>query len=198
MLEVETKLGKHLAGRTTKAGSLQRIAGYLVSMNVLKAATEQETMIITTRVPLLARCRRTLLPAALFLLLAAGAAIYYSGVKSNTGPTSYPAIPPVSHSTGTTLMTRPQQTTSTAPTVSAPPLPESRPQATVEAKPPAPAPAQQPPVTSEAGMSQPVKYPASASVEQSKGQAALEQKKTGPAKKKKKKKPPVHAVRESN
>jgi serine/threonine-protein kinase len=118
MLEVEKKLGKRLAGRTTKANSLQRIAAYLVSMNMIEAAPEQEGMIVTTSVPLMSRFRRALLPAAMILLLAAGAAIYYSWVRSNQTPAQYPVVPSMLPSAATSLVTRPQQT---APTSSAAP-----------------------------------------------------------------------------
>ena len=46
MLEVETRLGKLLAGSTTKAASLQRIADSFVSRKVFEAAPDQETMVI--------------------------------------------------------------------------------------------------------------------------------------------------------
>jgi len=70
MLEVEKKLGKRLAGRTTKAASLTRIADYLVAMKVFEAAPEEETVIITSRVPAMARFRNYLVAASLVLLLA--------------------------------------------------------------------------------------------------------------------------------
>jgi serine/threonine protein kinase len=115
MLEVEKKLGRRLAGRTTKAGSLQRIAAYLVSMNVFEAAPEQETMIVTTKVPLMSRFRTAVLSLALFLFLAGGAAAYYVWMKSKDTPAQYPAIQPVLPSTATSLITQPQQTTPTVP-----------------------------------------------------------------------------------
>jgi hypothetical protein len=115
MLEVEKKLGRRLAGRTTKAGSLQRIAAYLVSMNVFEAAPEQETMIVTTKVPMLSRFRTALVSAVLLLVLAGGAGGYYVWMKSKETPAQYPVIQPVMPSTGTSLITRPQQTTSVAP-----------------------------------------------------------------------------------
>jgi len=43
MLEAERKLGKRLAGRTTKAASLTRIADYLVATQVFEAAPAEET-----------------------------------------------------------------------------------------------------------------------------------------------------------
>jgi serine/threonine protein kinase len=76
MLDVEKKLGKRLAGRTTKPASLQRIADYLVSRNVLDAAPEQETMIITGK-PGLSRRWKAAAWAALLALLATSAGYYY-------------------------------------------------------------------------------------------------------------------------
>jgi eukaryotic-like serine/threonine-protein kinase len=74
VLEVQKKLGKRLVGRTTKAASLQRIAGYLVSMNVFEAAPEQETVLVPkeTRGP-----RSAIIAAALVLAMAVGVAGYY-------------------------------------------------------------------------------------------------------------------------
>jgi serine/threonine protein kinase len=110
MLEVEKKLGRRLAGRTTKASSLQRIAAYLVSMNVFEAAPEQETMIVTTKVPLIARFRTALVSAVLLLVLAGGAGGYYAWMTSKDSPAQYPAVQPMLPSTTTSLSTRPQQT----------------------------------------------------------------------------------------
>ncbi len=78
MLDLEKRLGKRLAGRTTKPASLQRIADYLVSRQVFEAATETETMIITGA-PAGTGRRRSLVAAAagLALLAAAGGSYYY-------------------------------------------------------------------------------------------------------------------------
>lgn len=77
MLEVEKRLGKRLAGKTTKAASLQRIAEYLVSRNIFAAAPEEETMIVTVKTPMRGRIAAAVISAAVLLLLAAGAAFYY-------------------------------------------------------------------------------------------------------------------------
>ncbi len=77
MMDLEKKLGKRLAGRTTKAASLLRISEYLVSRKVFEAAPEQETMIITGRpVTLIQRLAKVSAIAVLVLLAAAGG-IYY-------------------------------------------------------------------------------------------------------------------------
>jgi serine/threonine-protein kinase len=117
MLEVEKKLGKRLAGRTTKAASLHRIAGYLVSMNMFEAAPEQETMIVTTRVSRLAFYKNALLALLTVLLLAAGGSFYYYQTRPAPQPPQAPAIPPALAPAGTTLVTRPQETTAPTPTV---------------------------------------------------------------------------------
>ena len=76
MLDVEKRLGKRLAGRTTKPASLQRIADYLVSRNVFEAAPEQETMIITGRPGIPGRWKAAAW-AALLTLLASSAGYYF-------------------------------------------------------------------------------------------------------------------------
>ena len=76
MLEVERRLGKRLSGKTTKAASLRRIADYLVSCKVIEAAPEQETMIITAKVPRSGRMVKAVFATAV-LLLASAAAFYY-------------------------------------------------------------------------------------------------------------------------
>jgi len=83
MLELEKKLGKRLAGRTTKAASLTRIAEYLISMNVIEAAPEQETEIIPSNVPVMARFRRYFAAAIMVLFLGAAATIYFYWTKVN-------------------------------------------------------------------------------------------------------------------
>jgi len=117
MLEVEKKLGKRLAGKTTKAAYLHRIAGYLVSMNMFEAAPEQETMIVTTRVSRLAFYKNALLALLTVLLLASGAALYYYQTRPAPQPSQAPAIPPALAPAGTPLVTRPQETTAPTPTV---------------------------------------------------------------------------------
>jgi len=114
MLEVEKKLGKRLAGRTTKAGSLLRISEYLVSMNVFEAAPQQEAMIVTTKVPLIARFKRVLLPAALLLMVAGAGLAYYVWLGPGRTPSQIPAASQIS---APSLVTRPLQTAPIAPLV---------------------------------------------------------------------------------
>ncbi len=76
VLEVQKKLGKRLAGRTTKAASLQRIAGYLVSMNVFEAAPEQETVLVP-KVASRGPRRAAIIAASMVLVMAAAVAAYY-------------------------------------------------------------------------------------------------------------------------
>jgi serine/threonine protein kinase len=91
MLDVERRLGRRLAGRTTKPASLKRIADYLVSRNVFEAAPEQETMIITGKPSRLSRRASTFLAGAVVLLLAAAGGIYY---YRSTGGFPEPALQP--------------------------------------------------------------------------------------------------------
>lgn len=172
MLEVEKKLGKRLAGRTTKAASLTRIADYLVSMKVFEAAPAGETVIITSKVSALAHLRRYFVSAAMLLLLATGAATYYTWMKANETPMQ-PAAAPMN---GAPLVTRPVETappavpreigTSTSTTTTTRPVP----------------------APSTVSTSLRTSQSSSVLVERSRAQTASTKKKKGPAKKKKKKK----------
>ncbi len=110
MLEVEKKLGKRLAGKTTKAASLTRIADCLVSMKVFEAAPAEETVIITSRVSAMANFRRYLASAAMVLLLAGGAAAYYVWTKTNEEAVRPPAVPAALPSNEAPLVTPPLET----------------------------------------------------------------------------------------
>ena len=78
MLEIEQKLGKQLAGRTTKAASLLRISEYLVSLNVIEPLPEQETLVITAKPSRRSnRFKQALASGALLLAFAGGGAYYY-------------------------------------------------------------------------------------------------------------------------
>jgi serine/threonine-protein kinase len=95
MLEVEKKLGKRLAGRTTKPVSLLRISDYLVSLKVIEPAPEQETIYITAN-PTGRRWFKPALAAAVLLLAASGAAFYYHWTKTGLTdpvPAAAPAAP---------------------------------------------------------------------------------------------------------
>ncbi len=98
MLEIEQKLGKHLAGRTTKAASLLKISEYLVSLKVIEPLLEQETLVITASPRKRARLRRSLAAAAVLLALAGGG--YYSFTRSTVPapvaapePDAVPSVP---------------------------------------------------------------------------------------------------------
>jgi serine/threonine protein kinase len=172
MLEVEKKLGKRLAGRTTKAASLTRIAEYLVSMKVFEAAPAGETVIITSKVSALAHLRRYFVSAAMLLLFATGAAVYYTWTKTNETPMQPPTVSPAVPLIGAPLLTRPVET--------APPSALQTGTSTTTIH----------PVPQPSTVSTSVRTSQSSSVlvERSKAQSASTKRKTGSAKKKKKKK----------
>jgi serine/threonine-protein kinase len=194
MMEVEKKLGKRLAGRTTTAASLRRIADYLVSRKLFEAAPEQETIVITGKPRMSARSRSALVAGSMLLLLGAGAGAYYQyarTVQERNALQPPPALP----SASAPLVTRPQMTTAlpsasaplvtrpqttTAPTATASPVPSGMPTATV------------PPLSSPAITTGPAQTSPSASVGQKKTQTTSEQKKTAASKKKKKRTLPVN------
>ncbi len=111
LLEVETKLGKRLAGRTTKAASLLRISDYLVSRKVFEPVPEQETVVITGRPRASARFRNAVTAGSMLLLLGAGAGAYhyYRTVHDRIAAQPSPALP----AAATPLVTQPQVTTAT-------------------------------------------------------------------------------------
>ena len=115
MLEVERKLGRHLAGRTTKAASLLRIADYLVSRTIFEAMPEQETVIITSR-PTTGGWRRSALVATSVLLLMAGAALYHYPVNATKEPLPLQTVVPARQSMPTSLVAQPLVTTAVTPT----------------------------------------------------------------------------------
>ena len=169
MLEVEKKLGRRLAGRTTKAASLNRIADYLVSRKLFEAAPEQETIVITGKPMMPARFRNTAVAGSLLLLLGAGAgAYYYFQTLEGRSPIQPPPAQPVAP-----LVTRPQTTAAPLATPVQPPLPA----VTV------------PPSGSPAVTTMP--SPTS-SVVQKRTQATGDRKKSAPPKKKKKKTLPAN------
>jgi serine/threonine protein kinase len=115
MMEVERELGRYLAGRTTKAASLHRIADYLVSRKMFDAVPEQETVIIPSR-STTGGWRRTTLAAAAVLLLIAGTALYYYQVKASREPRPLQTVVPALQSMATSLATEPLVTTAVTPT----------------------------------------------------------------------------------
>jgi serine/threonine protein kinase len=121
MLDVGRKLGKQLAGRTTKAVSLLRISEYLVSKKVLAAAPSQETMVITSR----PRGRGRLAVAAVVLMISLAAAaagtMYFIRPSLLRSPEVSPAVAPApaperSHLT----ITRPVETSGVSTSVQTP------------------------------------------------------------------------------
>jgi hypothetical protein len=119
MLEVEKRLGKLLAGSTTKAASLQRIADCLVSRKVFEAAPDEETMVIPPKPPLTGWGRLAAAAAGLIVLTAAGAGLYYA--YRGTALLRPSAPPPAQPSAARTpLVTQPLGSTISAPTASAP------------------------------------------------------------------------------
>ncbi len=143
-------------------------------MKVFEAALEEETMIITSKIPAMARFRRYFTAAAIALLLAGGATALYVWTQSDGTLMRPRAVVPALPSSGAPLVTRPLETappsvlreteTSTA-TTTHPVLPST--------------------ISSVVSTAQ----SSSVLVEQSKERSAPAKKKTGPAKKKKKRTP---------
>jgi serine/threonine protein kinase len=115
MLEVERKLGRLLAGRTTKAASLLRIADYLVSRKIFEAVPEQETVIITSK-PASERWRKGALVAAAVFLLMAGAASYFNRGKASKEALPIPTVVPVQQAMPASLAAHPLAITAVSPT----------------------------------------------------------------------------------
>jgi len=108
MLEVEMRLGKRVAGRTTKAASLLRIADYLVSMNIIDPAPDHESMVITSKISQAARYRKVLLAAFAAVIVVSAAAVYV--YRTNLAEL-FPQTTPLSQAPQTTspsLATKPQ------------------------------------------------------------------------------------------
>ncbi len=124
VLDMERKLGRRLAGRTTKAASLQRIAEYLVSRNIFETAPEQETVVVTGRPSPLARRWPWLAASTLLLLLAAAGGAYYYYYSYLLGSESHRVSDsPSQLSRQTPLVTTPPTTTAPATSPSSTPLP---------------------------------------------------------------------------
>jgi serine/threonine protein kinase len=130
MLEIEKKLGKQLAGRTTKAASLLRISDYLVSLNVIEPLEEQETLVITARPSRGGRFKRALAAASMLIALAAGGSYYYftkyavpARYLESPAPVAASPVPAAQSSVSTPpVATRPQSVL-TPPAASAAPAP---------------------------------------------------------------------------
>ena len=176
MLEVEKKLGKRLAGRTTKAASLHRIADYLVSRKLFAAAPEQETIVVTGKPVMPARLRTTIIAGSMLLLLGAGAGAYYYYRTSQEQSAVQPV--PVSPGISAPLVTRPQ--TTTAPTATTMPAPSAMPTVT------------SPPLSTPMVTTRPTRTSPPLSVVKKPNRPAPEREKTTASKKKKKKTVPVN------
>ena len=183
MLEVERKLGRHLAGRTTKAASLLRIADYLVSRNIFEAVPEQETVIITSR-PTTGGWSKSALVAAAALLLMAGAALYHYRVKASKESLPVQTVAPARQSMATSLVTQPLVTTAVTPTAPEPTPPQGTPVSSLSLTPSAPVPSV---VSSSVTTALPVPSSPGA-IEPDTKQTAPAEIKASPIKKKKKKK----------
>ena len=151
MLDVERKLGKRLAGRTTKPASLQRIADYLVSKKVFDAAAETDTMLITGRPSTLIQRVSTASVGAVLVLLAAALGGYVYQNWERLDWHDRPATPSLLQP----LVTTPAATTVvTSPAVTQEQRPVSAPAVTTPRAVPAPPPAveqQKPPASAKQG-----------------------------------------------
>jgi serine/threonine protein kinase len=116
VLEVQRKLEKRLGSQTTKADSLQRIAGYLVSMNVFEAAPAQETVITITKASAIGRRLGSALIVSALLALAAGGVFFYE--KRVNQPLQPPAVQQALPTVTVAPALRQQITTTTTSTAS--------------------------------------------------------------------------------
>jgi serine/threonine protein kinase len=118
MLAVEKKLGKRLAGRTTKASSLRRVADYLVAMNVSDADANHDTMVVSGGPPNTGLLRRLLLVTIMIIIVVIGGLLYYYQTRINpaAGTTNQPEVPAVILPTMIPLVSKPQVTTAITPT----------------------------------------------------------------------------------
>ena len=147
MLEVEKRLGKLLAGSTTKAASLQRIADCFVSRKVFEAAPEQDTMVVPPKPRRWGWGRLAAATAGLIVLTAAGAGLYYAFLdKTLLRPTAAPPAEPSARTAPATQPLGSVNSVTSAPAASAPatastgtsgtvsPLPRSAPSSTIGQK----------------------------------------------------------------
>jgi serine/threonine-protein kinase len=94
MLDVGRKLGRLLAGKTTKAVSLLRISEYLVSKNVLVAAPAEETMVITSRPRGRGRIAVAAVVVTISLVAATAGTVFYFRPSILRSPVIAPAVAP--------------------------------------------------------------------------------------------------------
>ncbi len=95
VLDIQRKLGRHVAGKTTKASSLLRISDYLVSRNVFKAAANEETLVVPAVHSKVRRVSAVLAGLLLFLTMTAGiAALYYRSLAVQSSGHPPAVLPP--------------------------------------------------------------------------------------------------------
>ncbi len=117
MMEAGRKLGRRLAGKTTKAASLHRISDYLVSRNMFEAAPEQDTVIAPPKAARPGRYRMAYSAALVALFLAAATGTYYYRTGALPLFEHAPGAPPATPATAP-LKTQPRVTSETTPTAS--------------------------------------------------------------------------------
>jgi serine/threonine-protein kinase len=114
MLEVERKLGKRLAGKTTKAISLRRIADYLVAMNMSEAGPDRDALAVPEGLSKARLIKRIFLGVILMIILAGGGALYYYQTQLIPAPSKTSQTPVTLPPAAAHLTTRPQVTVTTA------------------------------------------------------------------------------------
>jgi eukaryotic-like serine/threonine-protein kinase len=120
MLEVEKKLGKRLAGRTTKAISLRRISDYLVAMNMSDARPDHEALVVGNGISKTRLVKRIFLGVIAAIILAGGGALYYYQTQISTSIKDYLPAPATSQPAPAQPVSRPQTTTAVTPTAPGP------------------------------------------------------------------------------
>jgi len=118
MMEVEKKLGKRLAGRTTKASSLRRVADYLVAMNMSNADPNNDTMVAAGQLTNSRWLKRLFFVAIITIIIVISGVLYYYETKMNpaTVITKPPEIPAVMPRSVIPQSIQPQITTTITPT----------------------------------------------------------------------------------
>lgn len=118
MLELERKLGKRIAGKTTKASSLQRIAEYLVAMNVTDAAPDRDAVVVANGKPKRGLLKKVIIVGIITMLLAIAGGLYYYYTYYQPQPVPPPSKPgpaqPAMSMTAPVVATKPQATIPTA------------------------------------------------------------------------------------
>ncbi len=110
MLEVQRKLERLLAGKTTKAFFQRRIADYLAAMKITETGPDHETTAVSHEQPGMTLLKKAALIAAAIVMIAAGA-FYYSWTDDPYQPLV--VLPPAA----TSPISKPQITTTGTPTI---------------------------------------------------------------------------------